>query len=161
MSPSIPYHQSERQSDATANTIQTVLSHRYALEDVTLPDNTFIPKGTMIATNMSRMWDQKYYSNPNEWQPDRYLKQPQEPGKENSAQFMTTTLESLGFGLGTHACPGRFFASTNLKIMLAYVLDNYEFERVDDGSMLAKPSLAEGKRSGRMQLVAACSGVTT
>ena len=121
------------ESGATTNTRPLVLSHRYALEDVTLPDNTFIPKGTMIATNMSRMWDPKYYSNPNEWQPDRYLKQRQEPGKENSAQFVTTTLESLGFGIGTHACPGRFFASTNLKIMLAYVLENYEFERADDG----------------------------
>jgi cytochrome P450 len=43
-------------------------------------------------------------------------------------------MESLGFGIGTPACPGRFFASSNMKIMLACVLQNYEFERADDGT---------------------------
>ena len=82
---------------------------------------------------MSRMWDPKYYPNPEEWQPDRFLKLRAEAGKEHSSQFVTTTMESLGFGIGTHACPGRFFAGNKVKILLAHILENYEFERVDSG----------------------------
>ncbi len=110
-----------------------VLSHRYTHDDVTLSDGTFIPKGAIIGTNMSRMWDPEVYPNPDEWQPDRFLKLREEPGKEHSSQFVTTTMESLGFGIGSHACPGRFFASSKVKLLLAYVLENYEFKRADTG----------------------------
>ncbi|KAI1374309.1 cytochrome P450 [Hypoxylon crocopeplum] len=110
-----------------------LLSHRYAHDDVTLADGTLIPKGAIVGTNMSRMWDPEFYPNPEEWQPDRYLKRREEPGKEHSSQFVTTTMESLGFGIGAQACPGRFFASQKMKLLLAYVLENYEFERVDEG----------------------------
>ena len=120
-------------SRAAEINMQIVLSHRYANDDVTLPDGTLIPKGALIGTNMSRMWDPNFYPNPEEWQADRYLKQRDEPGKENSSQLVTIGMESLGFGIGTHACPGRFFASSNMKVMLAYVLQNYEFERADTG----------------------------
>lgn len=110
---------------------ETVLTHRFAHEDVTLQEGTFIPKGSIVSTNMSRMWDPEVYPLPDEWQPDRYLRMRSEPGKENSAQFVTTTMDSLGFGIGSNTCPGRFFASNKVKILLAYVLQNYEFERVD------------------------------
>ena len=64
---------------------------------------------------MSRMWDPKYYPNHEEWQPDRFLKLREEADKEHSSQFVTTTMESLGFGIGTHTCPGRFFAGNKVK----------------------------------------------
>jgi cytochrome P450 len=79
------------------------------------------------------MWDPSFYPNPKEWQPDRFLKLREEPGMEHSSQFVTTSMESLGFGIGTHACPGRFFAGNKVKLLLAYVVQNYEFERVDSG----------------------------
>ncbi|KAK3951302.1 cytochrome P450 [Pseudoneurospora amorphoporcata] len=110
-----------------------LLTHRYAHEDVTLPDGTLIPRGAQVGVNMSRMWDPKYYPNPEEWQPDRFPKLREEAGKEHSSQFVTTTMESLGFGIGTHACPGRFFAVNKVKILLAHILEHYEFERVDSG----------------------------
>lgn len=104
------------------------------MDDVAMPNGTFIPKGALVSTNMSRMWDPSVYPEPEKWKADRFLKLRDDPGKEHSAQLVTTTMESLGFGIGTHACPGRFFASSNMKIMLAYVLQNYEFERVDEGT---------------------------
>ncbi|KAK3986097.1 cytochrome P450 [Cladorrhinum sp. PSN332] len=113
--------------------VRQVLTHRYAHEDVALPDGTLISRGAQVGVNMSRMWDPKYYPNPEEWQPDRFLKLREEAGKEHSSQFVTTTMESLGFGIGTHACPGRFFAGNKVKILLAHILEHYEFERVDSG----------------------------
>lgn len=41
--------------------------------------------------------------------------------------------KSLSFGHGLHACPGRFFASNEIKILLAYLIVNYNF-RFPEGS---------------------------
>lgn len=109
-----------------------MLTHNYAKDDVVLRDGTLIPKGALVASNMSRMWDAQVYPNPMEWQPDRHLKRREEAGKEQSSQLVTATMEGLGFGIVTLACPRRFFAASNVKIMLAYLLKNYEFERADD-----------------------------
>lgn len=34
----------------------------------------------------------------------------------------------LGFGVGNHACPGRFFAANEIKIFLCHMLLNYAFK---------------------------------
>ena len=33
--------------------------------------------------------------------------------------------------LGRHACPGRFFATSELKLILAYMILNYDIEPLD------------------------------
>jgi len=48
-------------------------------------------------------------------------------GKENRHQFVTTSVDSLVFGHGAHACPGRFFASNEIKVILIELLRNWEF----------------------------------
>ncbi|TLS23365.1 uncharacterized protein PpBr36_06197 [Pyricularia pennisetigena] len=40
--------------------------------------------------------------------------------------FPTTKPEFLAFGHGRHACPGRFFAALELKMMMAYIVLNYD-----------------------------------
>ncbi|KAI2621684.1 cytochrome P450 [Hypoxylon sp. NC1633] len=42
--------------------------------------------------------------------------------------FATTSHDYLAFGHGRHACPGRFFAASELKLMLAYIVMNYDFD---------------------------------
>jgi cytochrome P450 len=34
----------------------------------------------------------------------------------------------MAFGLGKHACPGRFFASNEMKVALCHLLLKYDFE---------------------------------
>ena len=34
----------------------------------------------------------------------------------------------LGFGMGKHSCPGRFFAAHEMKLMLAYLVRHYDVE---------------------------------
>ena len=53
-------------------------------------------------------------------------------GKENKHQFVTTSSESLNFGHGNHACPGRFFASNEIKVVLIELLKNWEFRLKGD-----------------------------
>lgn len=48
-------------------------------------------------------------------------------GNENRHQFVTTSSESFAFGYGSHACPGRFFASAEIKIVLIELLRFWEF----------------------------------
>jgi hypothetical protein len=49
------------------------------------------------------------------------------PGNENKYQFVTTSPESLNFGHGNHACPGRFFASNEIKVVLIELLRCWDF----------------------------------
>jgi cytochrome P450 len=53
-------------------------------------------------------------------------------GKENKHQFVTTSLDSLNFGHGNHACPGRFFASNEIKVVLIELLRNWEIRLKGD-----------------------------
>lgn len=41
---------------------------------------------------------------------------------------ITTSDSFLAFGHGKHACPGRFFASAEIKLMLAYIIMNYDVQ---------------------------------
>jgi cytochrome P450 len=54
-----------------------------------------------------------------------------EPGKENAAQFVSTSTNHLGFGHGQHACPGRFFASNEIKIIMCHILLKYDWGLID------------------------------
>ena len=41
---------------------------------------------------------------------------------------MTTSPDQLHWGVGSHACPGRFFASYEIKMLLAEILTRYDIE---------------------------------
>lgn len=48
-------------------------------------------------------------------------------------QFATTERTQLNFGHGKAACPGRFFASLEIKIILVRFIMNYDFKLVPGG----------------------------
>ena len=52
-------------------------------------------------------------------------------GKENLHRFATASAESLTWGYGDHACPGRFFADYELKVLLVELLRKWDI-RVKD-----------------------------
>jgi cytochrome P450 len=43
-------------------------------------------------------------------------------------QFVSTSASRISFGHGNAACPGRFFAANEIKMMLAHVLLRYDFQ---------------------------------
>lgn len=99
-----------------------------AVADVTLSDGTFIPKNTYVTVGPLPMQDPKIYPNPEEFQPWRFLKLRTAPGAENKYQAVTTSPDFIFFGHGQHACPGRFFAGNEIKLLFAYMLLNYDFK---------------------------------
>ncbi|KAI1196935.1 cytochrome P450 [Nemania serpens] len=112
--------------------ISLVSMQRRADADVYLSDGTVIPTGVKCAVPNTPRLDAGIYENPDEFDGYRFLKMRSDPGKENSAQFVSTSVESLGFGHGLHACPGRFFASNEIKIALCHLLLKYDWKLSQD-----------------------------
>ncbi|KAL9624335.1 MAG: hypothetical protein Q9160_001582 [Pyrenula sp. 1 TL-2023] len=105
---------------------------RKILKDITLHDGTILPAGTHIAVparEISR--DPDIYPDPDVFDGYRYLKLREKPGMENRHQFVSTGIDNLNFGYGTHACPGRFFANNELKVILTYLLQHYDLKMPD------------------------------
>ncbi|KAI1752691.1 cytochrome P450 [Xylaria castorea] len=108
--------------------IQMISMQRVANADIHLSDGTVILKGTKCSVANTSRLDGGFYEEPEKFDGYRFLKMRNDPGKEHSAQFVTTGVESLGFGHGTHACPGRFFAANEVKIAFCHLLLKYDLE---------------------------------
>lgn len=60
----------------------------------------------------------------------------------------------LAFGNGRHACPGRFFAAQEMKLMLAYLVLNYDIDRMDkrpEGTCIAGVEMPPTKAEIRIR----------
>ncbi|AEO67292.1 uncharacterized protein THITE_118259 [Thermothielavioides terrestris NRRL 8126] len=110
-----------------------ILMRRVATDNVQLSDGTFIPRGDTIAVSAQHMWDPEVYDKPREWDGRRFLRMRETQGQEHVAQLVSTSPEHLGFGHGQHACPGRFFASNEAKIILIHLLMKYDW-RLAEGA---------------------------
>ncbi|GLB06074.1 hypothetical protein AtubIFM57258_001370 [Aspergillus tubingensis] len=107
---------------------------RFAQEDVTLSDGTVLPKGTISVLTSESNWDPTIYPEPETFDAYRFLKLRETPGFETVAQAVTTSPQHLAFGLGKHACPGRYFAIALLKIILCHIILEYDFKVADGWS---------------------------
>ena len=91
-----------------------------------------LPKGSSMKVYLDGHFDPQKIASPETFDPRRFLDLRGQPGQENNWQFVTTTPEHMGFGHGIHACPGRFFAATELKVMLIWLLLKYNWKVIDD-----------------------------
>ncbi|EPQ55820.1 cytochrome P450 [Gloeophyllum trabeum ATCC 11539] len=108
--------------------------NRIALKDYTFSDGTFIPKGTNIAaTSHPVHTDPSVYKNPDDFDPFRFARAAKEDGAASKHLLVTTSLDYLPFGHGSHACPGRFFAANQLKLMIGHLLLNYDIQLEQPG----------------------------
>ncbi|KZT73525.1 cytochrome P450 [Daedalea quercina L-15889] len=116
-----------------------VSMNRKALQDFTFSDGTFIPKGTFVAAASRAIhFDEDYYTNPDVFDPWRFAS----GGHGGKDHLSKTDDRFLVFGHGRHACPGRFFAATILKTMLAHVVTMYDvkFQDGPDARAIPPPS---------------------
>ncbi|KAL4787130.1 cytochrome P450 [Aspergillus varians] len=105
---------------------------RMAIKPMTLSDGTTVPKNAILFVSCESMWDASIYPSPDQFDPYRFLKLRDTPGHETSAQLVAPSPEHMGFGLGKHACPGRFFAANELKVALCHILLKYDIKFTDD-----------------------------
>lgn len=104
---------------------------RMALEDVTLPNGLTVKKGKKIVVDQTHMWNDRYYADSKTFDGYRFLRMRETPGEDHIAHLVSTSPKHLGFGHGVHACPGRFFASNEVKIALCHLLLKYDWKLPD------------------------------
>ncbi|KAF9061652.1 cytochrome P450 [Rhodocollybia butyracea] len=105
-------------------------SHRITLQDLNLGDGTCIPRGaTVVIDHQPVHFDEEYYEDPDKCDLLRFYKLRQKearPATDPKHTFVSADGHALVFGTGRHACPGRFFASYLLKIIIGHILLNYD-----------------------------------
>ncbi|CAF3472462.1 unnamed protein product [Fusarium graminearum] len=118
---------------------------RKAMADVTLPNGDVLRKGDRVIGETTHMWGPESYDNALEFDPYRYVRM-RESGEENKAHLVSTSPEHLGFGHGVHACPGRFLAANEIKILLCHLLLKYDW-KLPEGAE-PKPSFVSFRIDG-------------
>jgi cytochrome P450 len=104
---------------------------RFTRQTIKLANGTEIPTGTPVMVTNDVTGDATIYPHPDVFDGYRYLKM-REGADKARAPFTTTGQNHLGFGYGKYACPGRFFAATEIKIALCHILLKYEWRLVKD-----------------------------
>ncbi|RDW87740.1 hypothetical protein BP5796_03434 [Coleophoma crateriformis] len=116
---------------------------RVVASPITLTSGHVLPKGThfvipsyAIATSEATpIFSSSMGQPPQEFDGFRFAKLRTAPGQEHKHQFASTSTESLTFGHGSHACPGRFFAGNEIKVIMVELLRNWDVRlaAADDG----------------------------
>ncbi|PVH96873.1 cytochrome P450 [Periconia macrospinosa] len=94
-------------------------------------DGTKVPAGTSIAIPVSIVRNDGTLTNPDVFDAFRFQKLGDAEGNLNKYLYVNTDANSLGFGHGVHACPGRFFAAIEVKLILAHILLHYDIKFAD------------------------------
>ncbi|KAL9947741.1 hypothetical protein ACHAO5_002501 [Verticillium nonalfalfae] len=115
--------------------------NRLVEKDITLSDGRFLPKGVRINV-LTDFRNPEKYPNPDEFDAMRFVPMRQGQGSENASQLASTSSEHTLFGHGRHACPGRFFAVNEMKIILAQFLLEYDL-RAEEGLTKLQPQAFE------------------
>lgn len=107
--------------------------NRIVLKPLTLSDGFHLPVGTRFSMPCAEiLHDPAVTESPHVFDGLRYYEARQKPGESNRHQFATTDSNNLHFGHGKYACPGRFFASNEIKMILATFLLRFNI-RFPDG----------------------------
>ncbi|KAI1367956.1 cytochrome P450 [Xylaria arbuscula] len=102
--------------------------NRWVRSPLHLSDGTILPANTFISmpTN-SVAHDSDLYKDPEYFDAYRFLnKRLASQADAQRHQFVSTSSDSLPFGHGKFACPGRFFAAAQIKLVLANIIMNYD-----------------------------------
>ena len=105
------------------------------MQDFTLSDGIHLPRGTrfsMASAHISN--DPAFTTNPEFFDGFRYSNERQSSGQSFPHQFASTDKRNLHFGHGKYGCPGRFFASQEIKMILAHLLLRYEIKFAENCS---------------------------
>ncbi|KAK3384415.1 cytochrome P450 [Lasiosphaeria ovina] len=123
----------------------TGLTHRKVItkEGITnTVEGWHVPRGSYLMLDLAGTHhDADLYENPDVYDPFRFSrereeykarpqdqKDPAEALRVQRLGMVTTSDEFLAFSHGRHACPGRFFVAHELKMILAYLLENYDIK---------------------------------
>ncbi|KAL8832624.1 MAG: hypothetical protein Q9191_000140 [Dirinaria sp. TL-2023a] len=120
--------------------------HRRIREDITLSDGTFLPSGFQLSVAADVLIrDSMRYPHPEVFDPMRFFDPERTKPEEGNQVAFTSLQDSLAFGYGRQACPGRWFASTQVKLCLAHLIKNFDI-RFPDGQSTRPPNVSRDER---------------
>lgn len=102
---------------------------RRVLKGITLSNGQYIPPGCIIEVPSHAIYrDSTNYPESDKFDGFRHYKLRRGGGTVGHArnQFVTTNEQNIGFGYGRHACPGRFFAAHEIKMIVAKMILDYD-----------------------------------
>lgn len=109
--------------------IEKLSMRRIATKEVRLEsENITIPKGQYVAVDATQGQNPAVFENPEKFDMYRWLRLRETEEYAHTAHFVSTSPDHLAFGHGMHACPGRFFATNEIKLALCFLLLNYDWE---------------------------------
>ena len=104
--------------------------NRKLAKPLTFADGTVLPRGTCITMpSVAVSRDPEYFENPDEFDGFRFYEKRStttNKSEANRQSFAAIGPDNLAFGFGKTACPGRFFAGTQIKTVLASIILNYD-----------------------------------
>ncbi|KAJ7767236.1 cytochrome P450 [Mycena metata] len=116
-----------------------------AKEGFRFSDGTILPHGAlMYVASRATHYDEANFDQPTKFDGFRFAQERAEHMANHDRdplasqdifkrQMISTAVDHLPFGTGKHACPGRFFAATELKAMLAHLVVNYDIKAEVEG----------------------------
>lgn len=112
---------------------------RKVRQPISLSDGTYLPAGTkLLAPQCGFSQDERYFPNAKAFDALRFFRMRQRSDDDaNRFQFTSISDTNMNFGAGKHACPGRFFAGNEIKMILAYFLINFDI-RLKEGESRPK-----------------------
>lgn len=127
-----------------------VTTLRQVMQPMTLSTGHRLPKGSRFAfaarpvqmSTRSQTFSPEYNppenKPPHEFDGFRFYRLRKMAGKQNKHLFVTVSQESLSWGYGNHACPGRFFADSEIKVILIELLRKWDLRVADPTKTNAK-----------------------
>lgn len=124
---------------ARLNSFITVGMNRAVVAEggVVTPSGVRIPRGaTVVVPSYCVLQDSDVYPDAQTFRPFRFAQQRSDDSveyvKRAAKAFATTSNDYLAFGHGRNACPGRFFAASELKLILAHLVLHYDIRIQED-----------------------------
>lgn len=108
---------------------------RKTVQGITLSNGQYIPPGTFVETPSDAIaLDKSIYPDGDGFDGFRFskIRQGASAAQQARSQFVTSNDQNLVFGYGKHACPGRFLAAAEIKLIVAKILLEYEFKNEGD-----------------------------
>ncbi|KAJ2929753.1 hypothetical protein H1R20_g7315, partial [Candolleomyces eurysporus] len=126
--------------------LNSVYLIRKVQKDFTFSNGVTVPAGyTVGCVSHAAQHDSSLYDNSGEFDGFRFCKAESDV---NSTKSMTSPDPKFFlFGSGRHMCPGRYFATAEIKAMLAYILINYDFRLPDDSKTIPEGQWFSSQRS--------------
>jgi cytochrome P450 len=99
----------------------------------TFSDGLHIPAGTQISfPNRQLNLDSDIHVDATTFDAKRFSRK-REGADATKFHFASVSDDSLNFGAGFHACPGRFLAQEAIKLIFVHMLTNYDFKYSEEG----------------------------